>query len=240
MLVHLVSMDQEADSENTAAARSNRAALGATVASGGLGRIRCEGWHSERDVYAVAARGACGGQAMINSLVLRDKHGAAGTNRRLVIKVTIRTRAGNTSAYLGGIAQNERCRQNENRCGRLASSLRLHGSPVRGQAKDKPTHSQQTTPRVAVLFHAGGKDARYVLNRVGGGLLPFLDEVLEVKTREFTDLLDELISFDIGRSKSTVENRAVPIRSFSPSISRPSVSHSRVRRSAFDLRIDIL
>ena len=42
---------------------------------------------------------------------MRDNHGAAGTNRQLNIIVTIETHADNTSAYLGGIAQNERCCQ---------------------------------------------------------------------------------------------------------------------------------
>ena len=121
MLVHLVSSDQEVDSADTAATRSNGAELRAHVASGGLRSIRSEGWHSERDVHAVAARGACGGQAMINPLVMRDHHGAAGTNRRLDINLTIGNQADNTSAYLGGITQNERCCQHENRCGHLAS-----------------------------------------------------------------------------------------------------------------------
>ena len=121
MLVHLVSMDQEIDSEDTAANRSNRAARSAHVASGGLGSIRFEGWHFEWDVHAVAARGACGCWAMINPLVMRDNRGAAGTNRRFDINATIGNQADNTSAYLGGIAQNERRCQHENRCGHLAS-----------------------------------------------------------------------------------------------------------------------
>ena len=60
MLVHLVSMDQEVDSADTAAIRSNGAELRAHVASVGLRSIRFEGWHSEWDVHAVAARGGCG------------------------------------------------------------------------------------------------------------------------------------------------------------------------------------
>ena len=80
----------------------------------------------------------------------------------------------------------------------------------------------------------------HALNRIGGGLLPLLYEVLKVRTHEFTGMVDEPISFDVCSSKSTVENRAVPIRIHHPSISQPSGSHSRVRRSAFDLRFDIL
>ncbi len=43
-----------------------------------------------------------------------------------------------------------------------------------------------------------------------------MDEVLEVKTREYTDLLDELISFDVGRSKSTVETVCAEVSLPSP------------------------
>jgi len=111
MLVHLDSMDQEVDSANPAATRSDRAALSAIIGSGELGGLRFEGWHSERHVHAVAARGACGRKATIEPLVMRDNHGAAGTNRRLDINGTIGTHADNTSVYLGGIAQNERCCQ---------------------------------------------------------------------------------------------------------------------------------
>jgi len=121
LLVLLVSMDQEVDSADTAATRSDGAELRAHVASGGLRSIRFEGWHSEWDVHAVAARGACGRWAMINPLVMRDNRGAASTNRRFDINATIGNQADNTSAYLGGVAQNERCRQHENRCGQMAS-----------------------------------------------------------------------------------------------------------------------
>ena len=73
---------------------------------------------------------------MIIFLVMQVDRGAAGTQRRLDITGTIGARANETSAYLGGIAQNEHRCQYANRRGHRLSSLRLHKSLVHGQVKD--------------------------------------------------------------------------------------------------------
>jgi len=126
VLVHVIHMGHEVESASAIASRIERASLGVDIGSGELGSFRFEGWHSERHVHAISARGACGRRPGRSPLVVRGSRGAAGTDRGLDINATVRADTDNSTAELSDIAQHEHCCQQVSHYGHRVSRSHLH------------------------------------------------------------------------------------------------------------------